>query len=223
MGQSTPIFQNINRLKWIYFLEIIKTHNLHLLDANYRLDKKYSNKFNKLFEQEWVKLQDEIYLLENSIEAKSLINKNFEKLILVEKIKLLEKDMKLLVWYANQYDIFKENKKELEWEKEIQGIYKMITGHIAQIKLNVFNSIEDNLKILERSLLSLINEYNTKHKDIESKVEKKKKSIYHDVHQINMITGLKLNPNEMVCSEWIEAKNIAKEINLQNTKQNTNV
>lgn len=219
--QNTPIFLNLHSIEtllYVDFLEIIKSDKKELLDKEYSKEKKYFESDLKIFEEHWVKIQDEIYLLENNQESKALINKSCQRLVLVEKMKLIERDTNLLIWLVNKREVYYLANELEEYEKQVQSLYQMIMKHDSRIKLKVLGTVEENLKTLERVILSFVNEYNTKHKDIESKVEKANTSVFYNVLQVNRITGLQLNAMTMVCAEWFEAKKIAIEMNKQQPK-----
>jgi hypothetical protein len=206
-------FLNINNLKWVTFLEIIAKENYTLLDANYSEKKSYTEKEIESLKNAWTDIQDEVFTLENNEESKMLLKKSFERLMLVERIRLIEGDANLLIWLVDKKEIYTISGREDDYYKELQGIYAMIVKHDSRIKIDYFGDIQDNLKIIERVILSLVNEYNTKFKDIEQKVTKITNSLFYNVLQINRITGLQLNAMTMVVAEWIEAKKIAIEMN----------
>lgn len=213
---------NLNTLKWVDFLEIVKYNKIVLLDKNYSDNKKYTKKDDELLKEQWIKLQDEAYEIENNEEAKMLLKKSFERLILVETIKLLEGDVKLLIWLSKSIELYEACDNLPKYFEELQGIYDMVQKHNKKIKLNPMDSIEKNISIIEKALLSLINEYNTKFKDIEHKVNKITNSIFYNVLVINRITGLQLNAMTMVCAEWFEAKKIAKELSTEQSNKGNN-
>ena len=140
------------------------------------------------------------------------LKKSFERLILSEKIRLLKSDFDLLVWLVDKKEIYAIAGREDDYFAEIQEIYAMILKHEPKLRLDYFGEVNDNLKKIEGVVLSYINEYNTKHKDIAQKVEKSNKSIFYNVLQVNRITGLNLNAMTMVVAEWLEAKKIALEV-----------
>lgn len=220
--QSTLTSLTLNNLKHITFLEIIKKQQYVLLDKDYSEKKKYSEKDLLFLKQSWEQLQDDVFTLENSREYKAFLQKSIDKMLLIEKIRLIENYAKLLIWLSDKHFLYAELEKENEFREKLQSIYAQIVAHDKRIKIKYFDPINVNLKTLERVILSLINEYNTKHKDIEEKVTKAEKSIFYDVHQVNMITGLKLSANEMYCAEWIEAKKIAMQINNERSKKQGN-
>jgi len=223
MGQSTPIFPsiyNFNTLKWVTFLEIIKTDKKELLDINYNENKKYSKGDLKFFSDSWTIIQDDVFVVEENDEAVLLLKKCFERFVLESKVKLIQDDANLLIWLTERRDIYKYSDKLNDYEKELQGIYAMIKKHDSRIKINCFASLEENYKVMEGAVLSMVNEYNTKFKDVERKVNKAKNSLFHNVAQVNRITGLQLNAMTMVCPEWLESKKIALEINKSNTEKN---
>ena len=211
---------DINNLKWVDFLEIIKTNKYEILDKNYSETNKYSEKELELFNKAWIELQDQAYMLEENAEAKALLKKSFERLILEEKIKFLREYCNLLIWLSDKRELYVISKQEEDFDKEVQDIYAKIIKFNSKIKIEYFKSISENIDNISKNVLALINEYNTKFKDIEKKVEKINNSIFYNVLQVNRITGLQLNANKMKCAEWIEAKKIAIEIVNQQKSNN---
>ena len=213
-GQITLTFRNLDNLKWVDFLDILKTQQYIKLVEDYSPAVRYTEDQLSQSEEVWRELQDEVFLMEDTPESRALIRKSMDRLILTEKIKLIESDANILVWYGNQQQLFVMNDRKEEWVKGVQGIYAMIKSHDKRINIQYFEPIEHNLKTLERVVASLLNEYQTKHKDVDSKVTKKERTLQYEVHQVNLICpGLNLLMNEMTCTAWIEAKKIAKEVN----------
>ena len=221
-GQNSLTFQSIDDLLWVDYLHIMKTQLYVKLDMNYSDKRSYSEKQIEQATSAWRDLEDAIFKLDDSPDSRALIGKSMAKFLLIEKVKLIESDINLLVWYANHEEFFAMGERHAQWETGIQKIYAMIKGHEKKAAIKYFEPVSVNIKILEGVLASLINEYNTKFNDLESKVVKKERSLQYDVHRVNIITGLNLKAKEMVCSEWIEAKKIAKELNKPepNTTQN---
>lgn len=218
---NTLTFRNLDNLKWVDFLDILKTQQYSRLDTQYHINKKYTEKQLADCSDAWNKLQDEVFLLEDTADSRALIKKSMDRLQLTERIKLIESDANVLVWFGNQEQLFALNGRSDEWAKGIQSIYAMIKNHDKRINIKYFEPIEVNLKTLERVVASLLNEYETKHRDVDSKVTKKERTLQFEVHQVNIICpGLNLCMETMTCTAWIEAKKIAKEIN--KPKPNTN-
>ena len=215
-GQNTHVYPNTKTaetLRWLDYLEIAKTDKHELLDLSYNDKKIYTTDEKEYFSRKWLELQDEVYLIEDSTESKSLIKKNLNKLFLVEKIRMVENYRNLLIWYANKENLFKENENINEWIANIQGLYAHIFSYDSKLKFKYFEDISVNIKFLEGYVSSLVNQYNSLYKDQESKIEKKVKSIYYNVMQVNKITGFNLNANTMLVVEWIEASKEAILIN----------
>lgn len=223
MEQNTVVSvstNDINNLRWVDFLEIIKTTKYEILDKNYKETNKYSEKELQLFNEAWIKLQDEAYVLDQNIEAKALLKKSFERLVLEDKIKYLKDSCALLVWLSDKKELYDSIGREDDFNNKIQEVYANIHKFNNKIKIEYFKSVSENIENISKNVFSLINEYNTKFKDIESKVDKIVNSIFYNVLQVNRITGLNLNANEMKCAEWIEAKKIALEVVNQQKSNN---
>lgn len=211
---SSLTFLNLDNLRWVDFLDILKTQQYSRLDNSYKPNKKYSEKQLSECSDAWNALQDEVFLLEDTADARALIRKSMDRLILTERIKLIESDANILVWYGNQEQFFKINDRGDEWLAGVQKIYATIKNHDKRIKIQYFEPIEVNLKTLERVVASLLSEYNTKHKDVDDKVTKKERTLQFEVLQVNIICpGINLDMETMSCTKWIEAKKIAKEMN----------
>jgi hypothetical protein len=208
-GQNTPVLMNLSNLKWVTFVEIMKTDNFYLLDKKYSKEKVYTDDDLVFFTKEFQKLQDEVYKLEDSQEAKQFLEKNIDKLILIQEIKLLKDDLDLLHWYNNQKDFYFEYGYGIEWNTQIQGLYAMIVKHNKYVKIQYFEEVEDNMVIIDRIIRSLIDRYNAKHEQVVKTTEAKEVSIVYEVLQVCRITTLQLNARTMTCEVWIEAKKIA--------------
>jgi len=184
---SSLTFLNLDNLRWVDFLDILKTQQYSRLDTAYHINKKYTEKQLSSCSEAWNALQDEVFLLEDTADARALIKKSMDRLQLTERIKLIESDANVLVWFGNQEQLFAMNGRTDEWLKGIQSIYAMVKQHDKRISIKYFEPIEVNLKTLERVVASLINEYNTKHKDVEDKISKKERTLQFEVLQVNII------------------------------------
>lgn len=214
---SSLTFLSIDSMLWVDFLDILKTLQYTRIAANPR--KKYTEAQLAECERAWTALQDEVFLLEDTADARAFIKKSMDRTILSARIRLIEADANTLVWFGNHEEFFATNGRSEDWVRGIQKIYAMIKDHDSRIKLQYFEPIQANLKTLERVVASLINEYNTKHKDVEDKTSKKERSLDYEVHQINVICpGIGLVAKTMTCSQWIEAKKLAKELSKPTSK-----
>jgi hypothetical protein len=210
-AQSGHTLLTLLNLKWVTFLEVMQTQKNFLLDANYSENKKYSESDYKLFSDYWMQLQDHAYEIEGSYESKDLIKKGMNRLLLIEQIKLMEKDTNLLVSFASKRPLYMIADKLADYDKNIQSIYAMIKRHDKRIKIKYFEGVDVNVKIMERIIASLINEYNTSDTVIDKKVKKQQISGVREVIQVNRVLGTKLVYTEMSVMEWLEAKKLAKE------------
>lgn len=213
-----PNTHNLDTLLWKSFLEIVKTENYAILDLNYKTERIYLEAENLFFKEAWIKLQDQVFVEEDNEESKQLLRKSFDRFFLSETIKLLQSDANLLVFLSDKEEMYKEVGMAEEYIKQLQEVYAMIRLHDSRIPIDYFGTIADNVEKISKVLKSLVNQYNTRYKDIESKVDKINNSLHYDVLQICRITSLQLDPETMVCSKWFAAKKIAFEINEANLK-----
>ena len=209
--QNGRILLTLINLKWVTFLEIMQSQKHFLLDTNYSDKKKYSENDYKFFFDYWLKLQDEAYDIDNSFEGKALLKKSMTRLLLVERIRLMGKDANLLSNFAEKRPMYFIADRLDDYNKNIQAIYAMIKGHDKRIAIKYFETVEVNLKTMERVIASLVNEYNTSDEVIDKKVKKQQISGVREVIQVNRVLGTKLVFNEMTVMEWLEAKKLAKE------------
>lgn len=215
-GLSTPAYPNTKTsetLRWLEYLDISKTEMHEILDISYSENKKYTKEQKEYFSKKWLELQDEVFLIEDSPESRGLIKKNLNKLFLVEKIRMVENYANLLIWYANKESVFIDGGMVDNWIANIQGIYANIVAYDSKLKIQYFEDINVNIKLMESYVSSLVNQYNTSYKELEQKIEKKEKSIFYSVMQVNKITGFNLNASTMLVVEWIEASKEAVNIN----------
>lgn len=203
-ARNTNTLRNLDNLLWLKFLEIIKTDNVFLLDENYHPKKRYSLKDKEVFSDAWIKLKDEAYQAEDNEETKSFLNKEMDRALLVTKIKSLKATYDMLVFTDNNQDIL------LDYDSKIQELYAIIRRQDPRLKIKYFEEVQTNLILIESALGSLQNEYNTVHKVVLDKVQKKEDTAGAAVIRVNKVTGLGLVLSTMNCSEWFEAKRIYK-------------
>lgn len=212
MRQTSHILQNLNELLWTKLLDILETNNILLLDKNYTPEKKYYLKDYDVFKEFYENLKDEAYLLDKSNEAKSLIDKSMDKMYLVNRMENLEVYKDKLRFWQGKEALYMIADRMTEFNTNVQELYAMIVKEEKKIKIQYFESIQMNIDIIGRFHDALTNEYNTRHKDLVGKIEKKRKNRYSEILKVGEVIGLKLDPTTMVCAEWFAAKENAREI-----------
>jgi len=211
MAQSTVIYPNIiqslDDLKILVFWKIIKDNNYLLIDRLYTPEKEYSETEKEFITQIWHKLYDDYFIQCNDSRSKRDLRKDAEELTLAFRIETIIKIIELMGWLNNhKVDLPEENYIQMMMDN-INLFYE--TEPTLKGKLNIFSTPIENITIVNKYLSSLQNKYARLVNDKPKRAQKQIDNVYNKVLYIGTILGIQLRVDEMSCSEWLAAQNIA--------------
>jgi len=208
-SQNTSIFQSLKSVNIELWNEILETGNEFLLDAEYFEGKKYSEKTTKEINETYLKFYDEFFIKLDNKFAKSSLIETQEKIYLSAKILIL-------IDCVNTLRLIQRNYKNIvEPIKAENDVYKAVKTISKYVQFKNFNSIEDNILIIEKLLAS--NETTFKRKFGETEIEQKevKYSFEKQVVDVEQILGRTIQIENVNVLKWIEYINLATQISKQ--------
>jgi hypothetical protein len=180
----------------LIFWQILKDKNVLLLDSEYKEGKKYSKAQLNEMQETWLRLYDEYYVLLDDSQSRAKMKNTFSELELRDKINQIKYNYDFLVNLLkceNDIDVSK-------YEQETYARLKLID---KRIKPKYFEGIQANLDNLNRVIKSLVNKYNTEHKNNTKAVEKEIQNVYDVVASAESWLERTLPIDDIVVTRWI--------------------
>ena len=209
ISQNITIFQSLKLVNIELWNEILETGNEFLLDADYFEGKKYSETITKEINETYLKFYDEFFIKLDNKFAKSSLLETQEKIYLSAKILIL-------IDCVNTLRLIQRNYKNIvEPIKAENDVYTAVKTMSKYIKFKSFNSIEENILVIEKLLAS--NETTFKRKFGETEIEQKevKYSFEKQVVDVEQILGRTIQIESVNVLKWIEYINLATQISKQ--------
>ena len=197
------LYNSLDTLKILTFWKIIQDKCILYLDFDYYDGKKYTNDQKHEIEQLWHRLYDEYYLLINDAQSKAKIDKTFKEGNTVDLIKQLKSNADFLTNLYENEKLVKSKEDAKIIVKHTQSTYKRLENLDKRIKLKYFESIPDNIKVLNKYINALINQYNRNADINKDSVNNEINNIYKVVASAESWLERNLIINDMVCSHWV--------------------
>ncbi len=212
MEQNTALFPNIvrslDKLKILVFWEILKTHNPFLLDINHMPDKIYTDEEKNYVIQVWEILWDSYFQLKNDGKSKIALENSYEQMLLAHKINILQKNIDM----CKHLKDVKHLLPETDYINHKQMLLSLFVKIEPKVKIKYFDTLEDNINIVNKILAALQNKYNKSKEDNEKEVSKQVDNVYSVIARVSRITNMQLNAQNMMVTEWLAYEQQAKEI-----------
>lgn len=213
---NTSIFQNLKQINVQLWYDILEDHNVKLLDKKYTEDKEYSNSDLEILNNQFSLLYDDFFEKLNNEYSKQSLSEKQEKINLISKITLLQECEKTLIFIKFNY---KSIDKPIEKEQQIYDTIKILSKYA---KIDTFNTIDENIEILKKIILSFDATYSRKYGNETKEENKKNYSLEEQLFDIGqIITSGIPNPKETSVEMFIVYINKANEIsNIRKNQQN---
>jgi len=214
--QSISIFQNLKQINIALWYDILEENNVKLLDKNYTEDKKYSELEIIQLNDTFLRLYDLFFEKLNNEYSKSSLQESQDKINIISKIALLEEAVKTLLFIKQNYNLID---KPIEKEKKIYDTVKILSKYV---NFKDFNTIDENIEIINKIILSLESGYTRKYGNDNEEQNKNKYSLEEQLFDIGqIITSGIPNAKETSVEMFIVYINKANEIsNLRKKQQN---
>lgn len=203
---SIFIFQNLNQVNIELWNEILTTQNIFLLDKDYSESKRYSKNENELLNNTFLELYD-IYFKElDNQYAKNNLKETQEKIQLSAKIMILTDCVNSLLSIQRNYKVLKEPIKK---EQEIYNCIKIISKYV---QFDKFNTINENIVIIQKLITSNETTYKRKFGETEKDFKEKTYSFEKQVVDVEQVLGHTIDTSKVNVLKWIGYINLAQEI-----------
>jgi hypothetical protein len=195
---------SLKNLLVIKFWDIVENNTLYLLDANYKKGKKYTEKEVEFLAKQWANLYDEFFSLRSNKSGKYQMEKNFELTKLHMYLEMLYELENRVILLINMENI--EELVDFVIERNIQVI-KDFKSLYPKIKINIFDSPSDVLKIIQPVIKSQTNIYDEKLGAKQKTVEKQRETIYDVVAMMSNSAGFAIDIESLTCMSFIAYEN----------------
>ena len=208
-SQNTSIFQSLKSVNIELWNEILETGNEFLLDAEYFEGKKYSEKTTKEINETYLKFYDEFFIKLDNKFAKSSLIETQEKIYLSAKILIL-------IDCVNTLRLIQRNYKNIaEPIKAENDVYTAVKTISKYVQFKNFNSIDENILIIEKLLASNETTFKRKFGETETEQKEVKYSFEKQVVDVEQILGRSIQIENVNVLKWIEYINLATLISKQ--------
>lgn len=203
---NISIFQNLSQVNIELWNEILITQNIFLLDKDYSESKRYSKNENELLNNTFLELYD-IYFKElDNQYAKNNLKETQEKIQLSAKIMILTDCVNSLLSIQRNYKVLKEPIKK---EQEIYNCIKIISKYV---QFDKFNTINENIVIIQKLITSNETTYKRKFGETEKDFKEKTYSFEKQVVDVEQVLGHTIDTTKVNVLKWIGYINLAQEI-----------
>ena len=203
--QNISIFQSLKSINIDLWNEILESQNVLLLDQDYSEKKIYTTKDKLQLNTKYSELYDDYFAKLNNPYAKNALLETQEKIHLSAKIMLLTDCYNSLLSIEKHYKYIAEPLKK---EKEV---YECVKTMSKGVNFPTFNTIKENLAIIEKLIKS--NETTYKRKFGDDKEEKTSGYTFEkQLVDIEQVLGRSINTKETNVIKWLEYINLATQI-----------
>lgn len=196
-----PSLKHINILLWN---EILESQNVRLLDKNNNT--KHTNLQLELLSKKFVELYDDYFLRLNNKFAKANLTETQNKIQLSAKIIILTECINSLLFIRSNY-----SKLVNPLEKE-QKIYDTVNVLSKNAKFGKFNTIDENLTIINKILVSNQSTYTRLYGEDDKKETATNYTFEKQLVDVEQCLGRTIDINNTNVYKWIELINLAETI-----------
>jgi len=203
---SISIFQNLSQINIELWNEILNTQNIYLLHKDYDVNTKYSKAENIALNSKFIELYDDYFVKLDNQFAKNNLKETQEKIQLSAKIMILTDCINTLASIKRNYSVIKEPIKK---ENEIYDCVKIISKYI---KFDKFNTIDENIAIIQKLIVSNETTYKRKFGENDKEFEQKTYTFEKQVVDVEQVLGHAIDTSKVNVLKWIGYINLAQEI-----------
>ena len=203
---SISIFQNLSQINIELWNEILTTQNIFLLDKNHSIESKYNKAENNALNSKFIELYDDYFVKLDNQFAKNNLKETQEKIQLSAKIMILTDCINTLVSIKRNCAVIKEPIKK---ENEIYDCVKIISKYI---KFDKFNTIDENIAIIQKLIISNETTYKRKFGENDKEFEQKTYTFEKQVVDVEQVLGHAIDTSKVNVLKWIGYINLAQEI-----------
>lgn len=203
---SISIFQNLSQINIELWNEILNTQNIYLLHKDYDVNTKYSKAENIALNSKFIELYDDYFVKLDNSYAKNNLKETQEKIQLSAKIMILSDCINTLASIKRNYSVLKNPIKK---ENEVYDCVKIISKYI---KFDKFNTIDENIAIIQKLIVSNETTYKRKFGENDKEFEQKTYTFEKQVVDVEQVLGHAIDTSKVNVLKWIGYINLAQEI-----------
>lgn len=196
-----PSLKHINILLWN---EILESQNVRLLDQ--KNNHKYTNYQVEILSKKFVELYDDYFLRLNNKFAKANLTETQKKIQLSAKIIIITECINALIFIRDNYS------KLVEPIQKEQKIYDTINIFSKNVKFGIFNTIDENLAIINKVLVSNESTYTRLYGEDDKKETVTNYTFEKQLVDVEQCLGRTIDVNNTNVYKWIELINLAETI-----------
>ena len=167
---------------------------------------KVQQKRKQSFNAKFIELYDDYFVKLDNQFAKNNLKETQEKIQLSAKIMILTDCINTLLSIKRNYKILKEPLKK---ENDVYDCVKLISKYI---KFERFNTIDENIKVIEKLIVSNETTYKRKFGETEKEFEEKTYTFEKQVVDVEQVLGHSIDTTKVNVLKWIGYINLAQEI-----------
>ncbi len=204
--ESISIYQSLKHINILLWNEILESQDVKLLDSNNNANHKYTNYQIEVLSQKFIELYDDYFFRLNNKYAKANLTETQKKIQLSAKIIIITECMNALIFIRDNYSkivepIQKENK-----------IYDTINIFSKNVKFGIFNTIDENLAIINKVLVSNESTYTRLYGEDDKKETVTNYTFEKQLVDVEQCLGRTIDINNTNVYKWIELINLAETI-----------
>ena len=203
---NISIFQNLSQINIELWNEILNTQNIYLLHKDYDVNTKYSKAENIALNSKFIELYDDYFVKLDNSYAKNNLKETQEKIQLSAKIMILSDCINTLASIKRNYSVLKDPIKK---ENEVYDCVKIISKYI---KFDKFNTIDENIAIIQKLIVSNETTYKRKFGENDKEFEQKTYTFEKQVVDVEQVLGHPIDTSKVNVLKWIGYINLAQEI-----------
>lgn len=203
---SISIFQNLSQINIELWNEILNTQNIYLLHKDYDVNTKYTKAENIALNSKFIDLYDDYFVKLDNSYAKNNLKETQEKIQLSAKIMILSDCINTLASIKRNYSVLKDPIKK---ENEVYDCVKIISKHI---KFDKFNTIDENIAIIQKLIVSNETTYKRKFGENDKEFEQKTYTFEKQVVDVEQVLGHAIDTSKTNVLKWIGYINLAQDI-----------
>ena len=198
-----PSLKHINIILWN---EILESQDVKLLDSNKNANHKYTNYQIEVLSQKFIQFYDDYFLRLNNKFAKANLTETQKKIQLSAKIIIITECINALIFIRDNYS------KLVEPIQKEKKIYDTINIFSKNVKFGVFNTIDENLSIINKVLVSNQSTYTRLYGEDDKKETVTNYTFEKQLVDVEQCLGRTSDINNTNVYKWIELINLAETI-----------
>jgi hypothetical protein len=204
--ENISIYPNLKHINILLWNEILESQDVKLLDSNNNANHKYTNYQIEILSQKFIELYDDYFLKLNNKFAKANLTETQKKIQLSAKIIIITECINALIFIRDNYSKLVE---PLQKEKKI---YDTINIFSKNVKFGIFNTIDENLSIINKVLVSNESTYTRLYGEDDKKETATNYTFEKQLVDVEQCLGRTIDVNNTNVYKWIELINLAESI-----------